>query len=176
MFGALIYRVFDLQIINEEYYLNNYIQTGKKEISVPGTRGIIYDRNGEVLAYNKLAYAITIEDVLSSGIDKSDKLNEIIYNTIKIIEENGDTINNDFSIIIGSNGKCEYSVTSDMAKLRFLRDIYGKSKIEELDTEKEQLSDNTAEEVFEYLVGKKRYDISEEYSKEDRLKIAIIRY
>ena len=176
MFSILIVRIFNLQIVNKDYYLNNYIQKGEREVSVSGTRGLIYDRKGRILAYNELAYAITIEDVLSSSSKKSDTLNEIIYNTITIIEENGDSINNEFSIRINNNGKFEYSVTSEAAKLRFLRDIYGKKSINELDTEKVQLSLSTAEDVFEYLVGEDRFDISDEYSDEMRLKIAIVRY
>ena len=30
--------------------------------NMEGTRGVIYDRNGEVLATNKLAYSVQIED------------------------------------------------------------------------------------------------------------------
>ncbi|MBQ4068977.1 MAG: hypothetical protein IJC76_06970 [Lachnospiraceae bacterium] len=176
MFSILIIRIFNLQIVNKDYYLNNYIQKGEREISVSGTRGLIYDRNGKVLAYNELAYAVTIEDVLASSSSKSDTLNEIIYNTIKIIEDNGDSINNEFSIIIDSNGNFVYSVSSEAARLRFLRDIYGKKSVEELDTEKEQLSLSTAKDVYDYLTGEDRFDISDEYSDEMRLKIAIIRY
>lgn len=176
MFSILIVRIFNLQIVNKDYYLNNYIQKGEREVSVSGTRGLIYDRKGKILAYNELAYAITIEDVLSSSSSKSDTLNEIIYKTIKIIEDNGDSINNEFSIIIDSNGNFEYSVSSEAARLRFLRDIYGKKSVDELDTEKKQLSLSTAKDVYDYLTGEDRFDISDEYSDDMRLKIAIIRY
>lgn len=176
MFSVLVVRIFNLQIVNKDFYLNNYIQKGEREVSVSGTRGLIYDRKGKILAYNELAYAVTIEDVLSSSSTKSDTLNEIIYKTITIIESNGDSINNEFSIIINSNGNFEYSVSSEAARLRFLRDIYGKKSVDELDTEKEQLSTSTAKDVYEYLTGEDRFDISKDYSDEMRLKIAIIRY
>lgn len=32
----------------------------EKKISLTGTRGNIYDRNGNVLAYNKLSYNVTL--------------------------------------------------------------------------------------------------------------------
>lgn len=175
MFAILIFRVFHLQIVQEDYYLENYIQKGEREVSVSGTRGLIYDRNGKLLAYNELAYAVTIEDVLARSSQKSDTLNEIIYNAIQIIEKNGDTINHDFSIIMDANGNLTYSVSSENAKLRFLADIYGKKSTDELDTEEKQLSLSTAEDVFQYLTDEK-FEISEKYSKEERLKIAIIRY
>ena len=54
MGATLIYRIFDLQIVNGESYLNNFKLKIKKERSIPSTRGNIYDRNGELLAYNEL--------------------------------------------------------------------------------------------------------------------------
>ena len=176
MFSILMFRIFNLQIVNEDYYLENYIQTAKKEVRSSGTRGIIYDRNGEVLAYNKLAYAVEIDDELKNGIDKDEKLNKIIDKTVSIILKNGDTLIHDFPIIIDANGKYEYSVSSDTERLGFLRDIYGKKKISELDTEKETLSTSSAEEVMKYLCSEKRFDISEDYSPEQKLNIAMIRY
>lgn len=178
MFSSLLYRVFYLQIVKSDYYLENYIQTAKKKVITSGTRGMIYDRNGIPLAVNKLAYSITIEDDLDyNDDDYNDHLNAIIYKVIQIIEKNNDTITNDFSIVLGGNGMYEYSVTSDMAKLRFLRDIYGKKSIDELDNDKVKLSESTAEDVMEYLCGEERYCVNEEiYTKQDRIKIAMIRY
>ena len=51
LFSAiLIVRLFVLQIINGADYQENYDLTVEKEESIPATRGIIYDRNGELLA------------------------------------------------------------------------------------------------------------------------------
>lgn len=177
LFSVLMIRIFDVQIVNGEYYLENYIQMAEREVLTSGTRGIIYDRNGEVLAYNKLAYAIEIEDDLSDSTeDKDMKLNEIIAKTINIILSNGDTLINDFPIILNSNNEYEFSVSSDNEKLRFLRDIYGKKSISELDTKKETLSASTADDVMKYLCDKKMFDISDEYDKSEQLKIAMVRY
>lgn len=178
MFSSLIYRVFYLQIVKSDYYLDNYIQKAEKKVITSGTRGLIYDRNNNILADNKLAYSVGIEDSLKSSEEDYDKkLNGIIYKTIQIIEKNGDAINNDFSIILGAGGEYEFSVSSDAARLRFLRDIYGKKSVDELDTDKKKLSISTAEDVMNYLAGKKRFNIDKKaYTKADILKIAIIRY
>lgn len=178
MFSVLLYRVFYLQIVKSDYYLNNYLQIAERTVTTSGTRGLIYDRNGIPLASNQLAYTVTIEDNLNyKDEDYDEKLNEIIYNVIRIVEQNGDVLNNDFSIILGTNGVYMYSVASDTARLRFLRDIYGKKSIDELDSDKETLSTSTAEDVMKYLCGKKRFNIdNEKYTKSDKLKIAIIRY
>lgn len=178
MFSVLIYRVFYLQIVKSDYYLENYIQKAERTVTTSGTRGLIYDRNGTPLTTNQLAYSVTLEDELNVSDDDYDEhLNEIIYKVIQIIEKNGDTLNNDFSIILEGGGSYQYSVSSDTARLRFLRDIYGKKSVDELDTDEEKLSDSTAEDVMEYLCGKKRFNInSEKYTKLDKLKIATIRY
>lgn len=177
LFSVLMIRIFNVQIVNGEYYLENYIQMAEREVLTSGTRGLIYDRNGEVLAYNKLAYAIEIEDDISDSTeDKDKKLNEIISKTINIITSNGDTLINDFPIILNTNNEFEFSVSSDNERLRFLRDIYGKKSISELDTKKETLSTSTADDVMKYLCGKKMFDISDEYDKAEQIKIAMVRY
>lgn len=176
LFTILMIRIFNLQIVNEEYYLNNYIQIAKKEVLTSGTRGLIYDRNGNVLAYNQLAYAVEIEDELNSSETKNEELNAIIEKSVAIILSNGDTLINDFSIILNSNNEYEYSVSSENARLRFLRDIYGKKSIEELDDEEETLSSSTAADVMKYLCSEDRFDISDEYTNQEKLYIAMIRY
>ena len=57
---VLIGRLFYLQIVRGEDYLENYeLQIRRIRIQPRGIRGNIYDRNGNVLAYNELAYAVT---------------------------------------------------------------------------------------------------------------------
>lgn len=63
MFIILLLRLFHLQIVDGEKYLNDYVQMTEKTVATPGTRGNIYDRNGNLLAYNKLAYSVTVQDV-----------------------------------------------------------------------------------------------------------------
>ena len=63
MFSVLAVRLFHLQIINGENYQKEYVAMAEKVIRTPGTRGNIYDRNGNILASNELAYNISIQDV-----------------------------------------------------------------------------------------------------------------
>lgn len=178
LFSVLMVRVFNLQIVKEDYYKENFIQIAQKEVTTSGTRGLIYDRNGVVLAENKLAYAVQIEDAIEGSSTKDEELNAIIAKTVDIILSHNDTVINDFSIILNSNGEYEFSVSSEKAKLGFLRDIYGKKTIEELDTDEETLSDSSADDVMEYLCSdpKGGYNVSDEYSSEQKLYIVMIRY
>ncbi len=87
MFSTLIYRIFDLQIVNENYYMSTYIQQFKKTVYTPGTRGRILDVKGNELAHDELAYAVKIEDKIDSSDEKNQELKAIVYKAIKIIEE-----------------------------------------------------------------------------------------
>lgn len=65
--GVLIYRCFDLQIVQGAQYLEDFVLEIEKTRDIASTRGNIYDRNGNILAYNELAYSVKIEDVFEAG-------------------------------------------------------------------------------------------------------------
>ena len=62
MAGLLVQRLFDLQIIRGETYLNSFAMSIKKTRVLPSTRGQIYDCDGDLLAYNQLSYVVVFED------------------------------------------------------------------------------------------------------------------
>ena len=66
MFGILIYRVFEIQIVNADEYIEKYSQKTEKTRYYNTTRGNIYDTNGKLLAYNVSVYSVVIEDTLDS--------------------------------------------------------------------------------------------------------------
>lgn len=175
LFSILVVRVFNLQVVNSEKYAVGYTQMSEKIRYSTGTRGNIYDADGNLLAYNEPIYSVTMEDTLDSGETKSDNLNAIIYKTISIIEKYGDSIIMDFPLVMNKNGVVSFSTEiSESTRLRFLKDIYG---TEELDTEKQKLSEESAENVFKYLCGETKYDIdSELYTRTDAIKIIMVRY
>lgn len=76
-FSILICRLFYLQIIKGEEYAEAFELQIRKTQEIKATRGNIYDRNGNLLAYSELAYSITIEDPTSSEQPTSER-NEII--------------------------------------------------------------------------------------------------
>ena len=192
MFGMgayLIYTIFQLQIVHGEEYYNNFQLSITKERTILPTRGNILDRNGNLLAYNELAYSVTIEDVYESGRDKNANLNATILRLVDMIESNGDQIINDFHIVLDSNGNYRFNVEGTQLR-RFLADVYGRVTIGEL-LEKEQTA--TPDEVINYLCGTSpstRYGIGDYknandsdsftpgygYSKEEVLKLITIRF
>ena len=84
------------------------------------------------MAYNELAYSVTIEDVYESGRTKNAQLNGTISRLIDMIEENNDKIINDFDIVLDENNQYSFTVEGKTL-LRFLADIYGKPKTEDLE-------------------------------------------
>ena len=98
LFAILVQRVFYLQIVKGESYLNDYKLQIQKTKEVQGTRGRILDRNGTVLADNVLAYSVTIEDNgdYDTTAQKNKELNATVRSVIDIIEKNGDSIINSF--------------------------------------------------------------------------------
>lgn len=188
----MIYRVFNLQIVKGETYLNDFRLKTTKVRTLASTRGNIYDRNGNYLAYNELAYNVTIEDVYESGKKKNANLNATIYKLIQMIEANGDSIVNDFNIIIDHDGNYAFAVEDRQLK-RFLADVYGYSTIDEMleDTQNGyKCATKTAEEVVYDLCGSSRFGIGDYtdpndrstfvpgmgYTKEEILKILTVRY
>ena len=98
-------RLFYLQIVRGEDYLENYELKIRKTRDIAATRGNIYDRNGNLLAYNELAYSVTIEDTVSSDTSVKDKnkiLNDILDQVLTIVESNGDSVIDSFGIILDS--------------------------------------------------------------------------
>ncbi|MCM1189007.1 MAG: penicillin-binding transpeptidase domain-containing protein [bacterium] len=187
--GLLIYRCFDLQIVHGEEYLEDFVLQIEKTRDINSTRGNIYDRNGNVLAYNELAYSVKIEDVFESGKKKNANLNEMLMRLIRMIERNGDHVITDFKIVINEDGEFEYTVDGT-ARLRFLADIYGKKTVDLLE---EKQRNATALDVMQYLsrnsslafaIGaledpedeKSDFVPGKGYSMDDWLKLVTLRY
>lgn len=182
LFSALLWRVFSLQIINGKEYQENYTLTIVKERTLNSTRGNIYDRNGNLLAYNELSYSVTIEDngTYSSTRVKNESLNAEIAQLITALEKNGDSISNDFRITLNDDGTYSYNVEeSSTTWKRFLADVFGENSYDDLEYNKNlgfNEAEATAEQVMEYLTGESRFDIGSEYDKEMAYKITVVRF
>lgn len=178
MSGVLIQRVFVLQIVNGQDYLEDYTLKIQKTTEVQGTRGRILDRNGVVLADNKLAYSVTIEDNgdYDNLKEKNTVINDTIAKVIQIVESNGDSIISNFKIVLNDNNEYEYTMDEGTSRLRFLADIFGFATIDKLDEEQQAY---TASDIIDYLCTDKTYGYGIDQSalsKEEVLKYVNIRY
>ena len=174
--AILLQRVFYLQIVKGQSYADEYKLQIQKTKEIQGTRGKIYDRSGNLLAYNELAYSVTIEDNWEDSSEKNKEINKVIQTVIDIVESNGDTVINNFGIILNGDGNYMFVAENDTQRLRFIADVYGKKTIDEL-SDKQKSS--TAQDIIDYLCTDKLYGygIDEKgMDKEDVLKLVNIRY
>ena len=130
MFIILITKLFQLQIIDGESYLNEYTQMTERTVTVPGTRGNIYDRNGNLLAYNKLAHVVTIQN--TGDYPDHASMNAMLLRLIRILKKHGYSVQGKLEIGIDGDGRIGFTSTSEAARKRFLRDIYGIKSTDEL--------------------------------------------
>ncbi len=165
--AILIYRCFDLQIVHGEEYLEDFVLQIEKTRDIASSRGSIYDRNGNVLAYNELAYAVKVEDVFESNRYKNRNLNDLVFRLIKLIEKNGDSVITDFKIVVNQDNEFAYS-TEGNSRLRFLADVYGHASINGEDglTDEERMA--TPDQVMECLSRSKGFAIGELEDPEDK--------
>ena len=193
MSGILVKQLFELQIIQGQDYISKFESRITKKRAINSTRGNIFDRNGEELASNVLAYSVTFEDngTYDTTRQKNLTLNGVAYRVLKILEHNGDSISRDFHIVLDHSGNYVFDVDEGFTLDRFRADIYGQALIDNL-TEKQKSA--TADEMMEYLTGKsgfsialygedaytkeelEAYDLPEELSKQEILDLAIMRY
>ena len=179
----LVYRLFQLQIVNGQDYLDNFTLMSQKTIYTEGQRGNIYDCNGNLLAYNRLTYSLTfsnsdkIAEIAAKQEEEEDTImNRIIAQLISILDKNGDSIVNSFEIKYNKKGELVFRDKEEKQILSFKREVYGVSE-ENMTTEQKNA---TAEDVFRYLKeGNKNsnmFGVSDEYDDETTLKIVAIRY
>jgi len=173
--GVLIFQMYRIQILDAGQVVaeEEYKQT--RERQTDSTRGMIYDRNGRVLAYNELSYSVILED--SPLLNTNDKKNAMLYRLIRILERENVELEPEFYITVGESGILEYTVEGT-ARLRFIKNALGKQSIDNLTKEESEM---TAEELFALLrYGDLKfgamYGISDEYSVEDALQIMSVRY
>lgn len=179
MFFLLLRRFFTLQVLGGGDYQETFRSQIEREEVYPGSRGIIYDRNGQELAYNELTYTITIEDsgAYESRRERNEALNRIIGQALQIMERNGDSCICQLPVSLGESGY-EFTVAGTRLQ-RFLADVYGHAAIDELTYNTrlgydERTAD--AEQVMAYLCSDSMYGIVMESGKMETLGIASVRY
>ena len=154
MFTGLVCKLFRMQILDGNSYQESYMQRTEKLVTTPGTRGNIYDHNGNLLAYNQLAYAVAIQDL--GDYPKAVDRNAMIYRLVSILERRGEKIDGKFEIALDENGQMYFTSTSNAAKKRFLLNFYGIASQQLDDDTGKYPSDITAREAFELKKGATR--------------------
>ena len=127
LFGLLFRQMYILQIEQGDEAEQNVKTTTVRTVSQPATRGRIYDRNGELLAYNKLVQNVTVVD--DGSYENGYVRNLMLIRLIEILDKHGETIEKTIPLAYDENGRLQESFASEAAKLRFLRDMYGYKEV-----------------------------------------------
>lgn len=155
---ALVFliQLFNLQIINGVSYREQAENKIVRTESIAASRGEIYDRNGVLLATNRLTYDVEIYRT-KVGIEKT---NEAIKKLVEIIERNGDTIYSTFPCNDTGDNFSEEFLNNTQLRNTFLTSI--------------KLDENaTYQDVLSYYA--KKYAV-EEYDFKDKLDIIKVKY
>ena len=172
----LVNRLFYLQIRQGETYTDDLVVRTEKTLTIPSIRGNIYDKNGKLLAGSKLTYNLTFGNSTQlpvraeeMGVSENTLKNQVISDTIDILETQGDSLQLDFPISLHNNA---FSFTaSGTTKNNFLRDVFGASSYDELTVEQKSSSATT---IIEEL--KERFELSDSYKGQRELQILGCRY
>lgn len=87
MLGAIIVRLFSMQIVEGEMYSKSAVSRLSKSISSSAPRGDILDRYGRVLVTNETGYSV----MLQYTTPDTEKLNNTIRNVVEILNNTGNT-------------------------------------------------------------------------------------
>lgn len=143
--------LFKLQIVEGKEYRETSEKKMLRTSTIEAPRGEIYDRNGVLLATNKLGFDL---ELYKTKITNT-QLNDMIIKIINILEKNGDNVKETITV---ENGELVFYSENDKKKL------YSTYEFEE-----NMKTLDILEELYE------KYDLTE-YSEEDKLKILEVRY
>lgn len=179
-FGIILARIFTLQVVNGKSYQENFSLKIQMKQPINAARGNIYDKNGKLLAYNELAYSISINDstTYSSTKEKNKAVNAELAEILTVLKNNGETLNNDFKIDRKKDGTYSFNVSGSSLN-RFRADVFGKGSADDLEYDKETGIDEAnanAEQIMEYLMGKDNFGISSKYDGDLAYRIVVVRY
>lgn len=192
LFVFLLYRLWQIQIVDGLAYADGYELKITRTVKDNSTRGLIYDRNGEVLAYNRPVYTVTMRDdgTYATARERHLALNSMIWHVTRQLARQQEQVLHGLEIEVGPDGSYAYTAEGN-ALLRFLADIFGKADPTDLTVEQRNMH---AEDLVGYLAGNRKfavygegtqtytneelqeYHLPDTYTKQEVLQIAGIRY
>lgn len=180
LFGIILARVFSLQVVNGKTYQENFSLRILRTQPVDAARGNIYDCNGKLLAYNQLAYSVSIIDssTYSEREEKNRQINAELTELLTVLDKNEETLVNDFKITRDASGAYSFNVTGKALE-RFRADVFGKASVDKLEYNKDLGFDESgasAEQVMQYLMSEERFGIDPDCPDQLAYEIVVVRY
>lgn len=158
VFGAYLFVLFKMQVVNGEYYRSQSEQKIYSTESITASRGNIYDRNGKLLVTNETVYTVK----LSRAIMPAGRINDTVLYLCGLFAAKGEEYYDSLPISEGA----PYSFTAE--------DEDAEKRVAALKERFDLGGDGTAAQVMEQLI--KKYKIDTSLSTRDKRMIAGVRY
>lgn len=109
IFSTMFLQLGNLQIVNTDDYTAQAESKTTKTVKVEGKRGTIYDRNMTVLAYDRESYNVQFyRDPDKTTQADREAYTQVLYQTILLIESNGNSTVNDFWLSRDEDGNWQF--------------------------------------------------------------------
>nr|WP_122013131.1 penicillin-binding transpeptidase domain-containing protein [Maliibacterium massiliense] len=109
-FSMLMVELFNLQLRQGDVYASQSNTSKTRTITLKGMRGKILDTNGQVLAYDKQSYNVAfVRDPSKKKSEDNAAYTQVLMQTIAIVEENGGSVIDTFSIKRGEDGTLAFN-------------------------------------------------------------------
>lgn len=165
--AGFIYELYDIQIVNNEFYAaqNNTIKT--YTVPIEASRGEIVDRNGNPLVTNRQGNSIVLDAAYFPSAKENEARNEIILNLISLFKHNKEEFAHNLPLKLTKSGRVVFFTEKDDEN--FERDIKNLKSEDMLNLQPYA----TAQNCFDAMVEK--YGL-EGFDKKTALEIGNVRY
>lgn len=119
----IISRLATIMIVEGETYREEAENRIFKTIPLTAPRGEIRDRYGRLLAGNRPSF--TVQIMKSEIVDE--RINEVVFNIIKILESNEDRYADEFPIVINEEGEYAFTYDEDLKRWKENNNLEGVS-------------------------------------------------
>jgi len=160
---GLIVKLYDMQIVKGDDYSVMSSQKVIHSFEIEAPRGLIYDSNGTLLAYNRESNDL----YMTKAFTEDEELNEALLMLVNILDENEEKYYKSFEKYMLKDPHVFNPDKTQEQILKWQTD-------ENLLNLPEKEVQSSAKELFKYL--RIKFSISDEYTFEEAYKIACMRY
>lgn len=153
LFLIVLVRLYSLQIVQGEEISENFTSSITQTLTIPASRGKIYDRYGKVLADNEVAFSVKIDSSAKMQLTDRTLVVETVYKNLRQL---GHNVEDSLPLSQGS----PLSFTLEGEELKKWKEDIGLNK---------KQMDLSADEVYKYLIEK--HEIDESISDTDKRKM-----
>ena len=154
------YELFNIQILNHEFYTEQNNNVSTYTVPLEAARGDIVDRNGNILVTNRQGNSIILDAAYFPSRSENKERNAIIFNLLKLFEKNKEESVNNLPLTL-KKGKVAFTDDEEeIAKMK-REDVFNLQKYA------------TAQNCFDTMV--EMYEL-EDYDVKTALKIGAVRY